>query len=231
MSDEPPDFQAVLTSLLGKAKPMSAAAYRQHLFETRICDTMQAWGFRGRFRIEQEMPRLQRKTFETMKSKLTRTGAIVALVGERGLGKTTIAAQFAMAAAWKNYEEAVKEAGPRRFTTVLYRKCAPLIARFKAMYADYGTIEGDALEESLKFLAREDFLVIDEVHDCDDQKMKTRVLTDLIDRRYADRLDTILIANQTPEDFAVTIGDSILSRLGEHGAILPCEWASFRTPQ
>jgi DNA replication protein DnaC len=225
-----PDFTTAMESLLSRAKPMTSEAYRQHIFNTSICDTMRSWGFRERFRIKQEMPRLQQQTFDTMKSKLKRNGSIVALVGERGLGKTTIAAQFALAHAWKNYEEAVKETGPRRFTTVLYRKCAALVARFKPMYSDYGSVDGEMLENGIKYLSSEDFLVIDEVHDCDDQKMKTRVLTDLIDRRYADCLDTVLIANQTPEDFATTIGDSILSRLGEHGAILPCEWNSFRTP-
>ena len=35
-------------------------------------------------------------------------GAIVALIGPRGLGKTSIAAQIALAQAWENYNESIK---------------------------------------------------------------------------------------------------------------------------
>lgn len=73
--------------------------------------------------------------------------------------------------------------------------------------------------------------VIDELHECDDQKMKDRVLTDILDRRYSANTDTVLISNQTAEDFQATTSDSVLSRLAQHGAIVPCEWESFRKPE
>ncbi len=84
--------------------------------------------------------------------------------------------------------------------------------------------------ESLENLCQnQEFLIIDEVHDCGDMKFTNKVLTDLIDRRYSACRDTVLIANQTGADFAASIGDSILSRLNEHGAILECKWPSYRT--
>lgn len=221
---------ALVDSLRAKACSVSPEAYRQHVAQTIIAEALRGWGFADRFRTQQPLSRLQAATLDTLRSKMLGAGAIIALVGERGLGKTTIAAAFALEQAWRNFEQARRDDHACDIRHVVYRKCSRLISRYKPLYADFGSTEIETLEESLKFLCTEqEYLVIDEVHDCDDQKMKARVLTDLIDRRYAARRDTILIANQTPADFASTIGDSILSRLGEHGAILPCTWGSFRT--
>lgn len=223
------DFPAYVEAVLKKVNPVPPADYRRHIADTKIVETMRGWGFGERFQREQKMDGKQAATFRNMQSKLTGCGAIVALVGERGLGKTTLAAQFALEHAWANYEGSLTGGCVMPF--VIYRKCQRIISRFKPLYADYGSVETETLEQAMRFLCEEqEFLIIDEVHDCNDQKMKTRVLTDLIDRRYASLRDTVLIANQTPDDFKATIGDSILSRLGEHGAILPCKWESFRTP-
>lgn len=226
-----PDIQEAVRTMLAGRKPTDPAIYRKYILDSQILPSISRWGFDSRFQQEQSaMHPKQAQTFARMKEHLTGRGAIVALVGPRGLGKTTLAAQFAIETAWRNYEEAGKDAGPRVIQHVIYKKCAKLIARYKSLYADSGSIETEQLLESLEHLCREqEFLVIDEVHDCDDQKMKLRVLTDLIDRRYSNCRDTVLIANQTGEDFAATIGDSILSRLGEHGAILQCSWPSYRT--
>lgn len=226
-----PDLTEMVSKLLTGKKATDPGVYRKHIFETQVLPSIARWGFDSRF--QQEQPKMhpkQQNTFAAMRSHLTGRGAIVALVGERGLGKTTLCAQFAIEKAWRNYEESMKEAGqPVVIQHVIYKKCAKLIARYKSLYADSGSIETEVLLESMDRLCRDqEFLVIDEVHDCDDQKMKLRVLTDLIDRRYSNCRDTVLIANQTGQDFAATIGDSILSRLGEHGAILACNWPSYR---
>lgn len=216
--------------LAGK-KPTDPVAYRAHIRDTYVFPMIGRWGFEKRF--QQEIAVLspaQEIVYGKMTRRLKSVGAIVALVGERGLGKTTLAARFAIETAWRNHAESIKETGARYMPHVIYKKAAKIITRYKSLYADYGSLESESLLESLDFLCQQqEFLVIDEVHDCDDQKMKTRVLTDLIDRRYAACRDTVLIANQTPDDFAASIGDSVLSRLNENGAILPCSWASFRT--
>ena len=149
------------------------------------------------------------------------TGAIVALVGKRGAGKTTIAAQMII-------DRVKRWAEPPHDPPSPYRKLSELIARFKSLYADFGSVETDQLLSALKAICSHRFLVIDEIHECDDQKMKTRVLTDLLDRRYARLKDTLIVSNQTPQEFQASTSDSILSRLGEHGAIIPCNWQSWR---
>lgn len=203
--------------------------YKEHIRDTGIFPMIERWGFESRFHAEHEMPQAQRDTYEQVRVLLKGRGAIIALAGPRGLGKTTIAAQLAIDEAWRNYRSSIRESGPPHHGHVIYRKAAKLISRYKSLFADFGSVETEPLLESLDYLCRhQELLVIDELHDCDDQKMKLRVLTDLIDRRYSMERDTILISNQTPEDFAATVGDSILSRLNEHGAILQCNWPSFR---
>lgn len=220
---------------VARIKPMPTALYREYIRDTLIFPTLKRWGFETRFHVDRthQMLAKQLKIYEQVKARLKNCGAIIALVGLRGLGKTTIAAQIALDAAWRNYDSSMQEVGrPVVAGNVVYRKSAGLIAKYKTLFSDSCSIETEALLESLAYLCTQDeVLVIDELHDCDDQRMKTRVLTDLIDRRYSALRDTILISNQTPDEFSATIGDSILSRLNEHGAILECRWQSFRRAQ
>lgn len=166
----------------------------------------------------------QAAALKKVKARLKGVGAIVALVGVRGIGKTTLTAAIAQ-------ERAAKEGFPPNYRTVLYRQMVSLISKYKPLYSDMGSINIEALTESRDAVCRKNLLVVDELHECDDQRLKNKILTDIIDRRYADRLDTILISNQTPADFRATTSDSILSRLSEHGTILECKWPSFRVQE
>lgn len=164
----------------------------------------------------------QGRVFARLLAQCRGVGAIVALTGPRGTGKTTLAAQMIV-------ERAKDEKLPPWDRQPPYRKLVDLIARYKPLYADFGGINTDSLMTSRDhFCSSPALVVIDEIHECDDQKMKSRVLTDLLDRRYSAKRDTILISNQTPEDFKASTSDSILSRLAEFGCIIPCEWKSWR---
>lgn len=165
----------------------------------------------------------QRQVFEQVKALLTGKGAIIALVGPRGLGKTTIAGQLILE---KAEDESLPCPWHRRPP---YRKLAALIATFKSLYADYGNVDTEQLLERLdSFCKDHPFVTIDELHDCEDLRIKNRLLTDVLDRRYSNRLDSLLIANQTPAEFQETTSDSVLSRMKEHGAIIHCTWESWR---
>ena len=164
----------------------------------------------------------QQAVYEVCRDMMTGKGAIVALVGERGLGKTTIAAQLIIDRAKNETLEPWARRPP-------YRKMTDLIAKLKAIYADFGSIQTEELMEWRDgFCKLHPLVIIDELPECDDMKLKDRVLTDILDRRYANNNDTLLITNQTPQEFKSTTNDSILSRLSEHGRIIECKWASFR---
>lgn len=221
-------FTKAVEQMLAGKKPTPEAEVRKHLLATQILPMIDRWGFAREFHQEiLELHPKQRAVLDRMEELMTGKGAIIALLGERGLGKTSVAAQFAIRKAWSNYEASLVGTGKREH--VIYRKCIRIVDRYKPLFADFGCTDSESLRQSLEFLCREqEHLVIDEVGECDDMKYKRAVLTDLIDRRYSAKRDTILIANQAAEVFAQTIGDSILSRLTQYGAIISCKWPTFR---
>jgi DNA replication protein DnaC len=75
-----------------------------------------------------------------------------------------------------------------------------------------------------------DLLVIDEFHQRGETAAENNLLVNLLDRRYDQRLCTILIANQSVEEFSDAVGDSVVSRINETGEIVPFNWPSYRKP-
>lgn len=164
----------------------------------------------------------QKIAFDATKSLLKKNGAIIALVGPRGMGKTTITAQLIL-------ERAMDETLLPWHRRPPYRKLSKLIAIFKPIFSDFGSKDSEALIRRHDSLCKDHpLVVIDELHDCDDQKVKSRLLTDTLDKRYANLVDTVVISNQTPEEFIDTTSDSIISRIKEHGRIIYCNWESWR---
>jgi len=204
--------------------PKSEQEMRVWRWNNEILPSIQATRLPHRFHreIQQWTEPKQRKVFEMCRDLFTRKGAIVALVGERGLGKTTIASQLILERAWNESLQPWERRPP-------YRKLTDIIALFKPLYADFGSIQTEELMERRDgFCKLHPLVVIDELHECDDQRLKDRVLTDILDRRYASNNDTLLITNQTPAEFKQTTNDSVLSRLSEHGSVIHCQWRSFR---
>lgn len=176
---------------------------------------------RCRIHIPKWTKRGQGDVFRQCGELCTGKGAIVALVGIRGSGKTTLATQLIVRRA------KTPDLLPWQYWFP-YRKMIDLVSKYKGLYGDFGSINAETLTSSRNALCKADLLIIDEIHECDDMKLKGIILTDIVDRRYAAMKDTILISNQTPEEFSSTTSDSVLSRLTEHGKIIPCNWSSWR---
>lgn len=71
-------------------------------------------------------------------------------------------------------------------------------------------------------------LVIDEIQDRADTQFEDATLANLIDHRYAERRDTVLISTATPDDLSNSLPTSIISRVHETGGTIACNWPSFR---
>lgn len=228
----PNQFNAELEKLRERL-PVGDGTAAEYEFEHNIRPRLAATGWEERFRCRQTLSKPQKLVMRDASALLKNKGAIVALVGERGLGKTTLAAHIAIERAehfWNYYSTMPDDrAGltPPQGIPV-YRKMAALVTRFKPLYADFGSVDTEALIEAKERLCNETLLVIDELHECEEMKAKDRVLTDLVDIRYSRRRDTILISNQAEHEFRTTTNSSVVSRLSEHGQIFVCKWPSFR---
>lgn len=226
-----------VSHLLAGLTPATPAQIRANTFAQVVAPRLRDFGFEARYRVDGLLdgpdPRIaeQRAVLAKIQTRFQGVGAIVALVGPRGTGKTSIAAQLAATWLWEDWEIATRPGRhpvPHRITS--YRKLSAIVAKLKGLYGDFGTTQIEQLESIRTHLASVDRLVIDELAEVpDDSKHKDRILTDLLDLRYAKQLDTLLISNQTPANFRDTINPSIASRIAEHGSIIRCEWPSFRT--
>ena len=155
---------------------------------------------------------LWKNNFALTSAKIDSRG-MVALIGKRGTGKTQLAAEV--------LKSDFPESG--RYATAM--------AIFLRLRASYGK---DAEETELQVVnsyAKAAFLIIDEVQERGNTAWEDRILTHILDCRYANRLPTILIANLTPSGLAENLGGSIVSRLNQVGSILEINGPSHRTQE
>jgi len=142
-----------------------------------------------------------------------REGYIIALLGNRGTGKSQIAEQLIRYATYRK---------PR--LTAMYARAMTIILEIRKTYSDDGLAELDVV----KRYCEPDVLVIDEFQERGETPFEDRMLTHIVDQRYGDMKDTLIIANLTNEAFKASAGPSIVDRLRETGEMIPCEWESWR---
>lgn len=225
-------LDAVFQAAMVNQQPRPMEELREYAWRHEIQERLEASRIPSRYRYElrEWVNQKQRAAYNVCVQRFTGCGAIIALVGERGGGKTTIASQLIIARAWQDWQrlEIDKEPG-FLWRLTPYRKMSDLISRFKPLYADFGSLDMDTLISGrTSFCSDNSLVIIDELHDCEDQKMKDRVLTDMLDRLYSEMNDVLIISNQTVKAFNDSISDSVKSRISEHGLIYPCQWGSFR---
>lgn len=206
-------------------RPISDEVKARYAFQEDIIPRMREAGFGERHCIDivDWKCEPQRRVYEAVSDICKGVGAIVVLTGNRGTGKTTICAQICRARA-QNESLAPHDRQPP------YRKLIDLIAKYKPLYSRVGSVEMDTLASSRDwFCTRPRLKFIDEIHECEDLELKNRVLTDMLDRSYAAKVDVILASNQATDDFIASVSDSVNSRISEHGKIIACTWESWRS--
>lgn len=139
------------------------------------------------------------------------TGILVALYGINGPGKTQMGVELVRASC------AECKQGVYTTATLLFLDIR------RAMKRD-GMSERDALGEFIKPA----LLVIDECQRRGESKWEDNQLEEVIDWRYREARDTILISNLERSAFEDAMGPAIRSRMTETGAIIECNWGSFR---
>jgi DNA replication protein DnaC len=139
-------------------------------------------------------------------------GAIVSVVGGRGTGKTQLGACLIGHCCFNLSKSA------------LYVKSLEIFLEIRKSMKTKDESEIDAIEKFTKpFL-----LVIDAYEVRSDSEFENRILNHIIDKRYDSMKSTIIISNDTKEEFSRQIGPSIRSRMEEDGGILELKNESFR---
>lgn len=134
------------------------------------------------------------------------TGFFDVLLGPRGRGKTALASMLIGCECWRNREP--------KYATAM-----------QVMRDIRGDFEGG---NTRRVYERTGLLVIDEYHRADTTDWSERVMEEVLDSRYRNRLDTVLISNDSPVDFAEHCGTSASSRIKGTGKIIVLEGTDYR---
>jgi DNA replication protein DnaC len=153
-----------------------------------------------------------RKHRHHVQAGLTNGGVILAFIGGRGTGKTLLAT----AAGWYVCE---------RNCTARYWRAAFLSENIKRGWDDQATPDE---RKALSLAVKVRLLVVDEIGERNESEWERRTLNNIVCQRHDYGLDTILIANQSADEFAGTVGDSITDRIAQDGGIFEFPWPSFR---
>jgi DNA replication protein DnaC len=164
-----------------------------------------------RYREEWEIPEDQEwvDNFTKIKTRI-KNGGIVALIGNRGHGKTRFAAEVA------------RDLFPSKSQ---YTTAMELFLRLRNSFRKDST---ESEREIVNELSQCKLLVIDELQERGNTEWEDRILVHIIDKRYGSMIPTILIANLTTEKLTENLGDSISSRMNEGGGIITIKGKSHR---
>lgn len=152
-------------------------------------------------------------------------GFMFVLCGPRGVGKTQIATTIAckeqdrMAVLWKQFSE---ENWP------LYTTARSIFREIRATFNPNSECDEVKI---LKRFSESYLLIIDEAQERGNTEWEDKTLTDILDRRYGMRRNTIIISNLLRTQLPAALGPSIISRLHECGEVIECNWPSFREKQ
>ena len=150
------------------------------------------------------------RTFDAVAAMIG-TGRTVALIGERGTGKTQMGAEIVKACNMVG-----RSAG--------YRRLAEFFLDLKKTYRKESESDEATVIQCWRGCK---LLVLDECHERAATPWEGTMLNHLVDCRYGDMSDTIMIANATAAEFTAAVGPSIASRMSA-GGIIECNWGSYR---
>jgi DNA replication protein DnaC len=144
------------------------------------------------------------------------SGFLIGLIGQRGHGKTQLGVEL------------MRYMAETQVTPSRYVSATELFMAFRATFHK----ESKKTEQAVLAEFRSpQLLVIDEAGKRGETDWEDRQLFELIDKRYGDMTDTLLLSNQSREEFTRAIGPSLASRMIEIGGLIETGWASFRGPQ
>lgn len=142
----------------------------------------------------------------------TQGGAIFALVGDRGPGKT-----------WMSCCLIKRFCADARFA--MYCEALDYFVTLRGTYGDRG--RGTEIDVEAKYL-RPELLAIDAMEEKSETPSQQQMLTRLINKRLVAEKLTLLISNDNGQTLPDRIGRSLADRLNDGGGMIECTWPSLR---
>ena len=142
-------------------------------------------------------------------------GFLIALAGTQGTGKTMMGCAVIRAATAQN-------------KSCLFTTAMDFFIALKSTSDEQAKMNEAA---AISIFTKPALLVIDEMDERSESQWENRMIFHAINKRYQDEKDTLLISRKHSTEFLDSMGasgESIKSRLKETGAIIDCEWPSFR---
>lgn len=143
---------------------------------------------------------------------VTSKPCVCAMVGTRGPGKTHMGCALVLDFCNKG-------------KSAYFCEALDYLGKLQGSYRADSTKGQEKIETEF---IRHDLLVLDEMQERGETFWEDRMLTRLVNKRYANDKITVLISNQTKELFIERIGPSIADRMNEGGGIIVCNWNSLR---
>lgn len=156
------------------------------------------------------------------------TGGIIVMVGDRGPGKTQMAAEIAREGAWSDDRHEYSRGDGlvvHRAKTALYRRAMDIFLELRE--ASKNHVKSSEREVITK-LGNVGLLVIDEFQERGDTEWENRIMKNLLDKRYASERPTIIIANMRRKEIFDALGESVVDRARENGMSIDFTWPSYR---
>lgn len=141
---------------------------------------------------------------------ITGNAGIFVLLGPRGAGKTWMSVGL------------IRETC-RLGKSALYAEAMDYFLAIQETYGGRGSAA--AVEQSY---LKPSLLVLDAIEERADSEWNDRMLTRLINKRYAGCKTTLLISNESWPDFAARVGPTITDRIKDGGGSWACDWKSLR---
>lgn len=139
-------------------------------------------------------------------------GMSMVLAGKPGTGKTHIAC-------------AVGQALIEQFRSVVFMTVLQAIRSVKETYRkDSEKTESEAIRNLLE----PDLLILDEVGAQIGSEHEKMLMFEIINERYQNCRSTILISNLTGDELTEFMGDRVMDRFRENGAVVAFDWSSHR---
>jgi DNA replication protein DnaC len=151
-----------------------------------------------------------KRRFQRIKDRLKNDHGIVGIVGNRGTGKTQLAAEI------------IKDLEPDR---AIYTTAMGLFLRIRATFDKEAKETQDRI---VRELSRTPLLVIDEMQERAESAWENQMLTHIIDGRYGNERPTILISNLTAGELTASLGESITDRMRQGGGMIEITGQSHR---